>query len=142
MEGQVSNENLQVLLTKLMTDRFCSQEASDLEACVQNFVPQQIDSSYVDQSLQRRGMKKCMPYRDAARACLEDEKKQTAVFRAAAMAPTCKTEQRALQKCQRVKGRDCEQEALETVYCGMIYLVQRQKGRQAGGGAEAGHAHN
>lgn len=129
MTDQISNENLQILLTKLMTDRFCSQEASDLEACIQNFVPQHIDGSYVDQSLQRKGIKRCKPYQEVTRKCLEDDKKQTAIFRAAAMAPTCKREQSALRKCQSYKGRDCEAEALETVYCGMVYLVQRQKER-------------
>lgn len=129
MAEQVTNENLKILLTKLMTDRFCSQEASDLEACIQNYVPQHIDSSYVDQSLQRRGVKRCKPYQEVTRKCLEDDKKQAAIFRAAAMAPTCKNEQRALQKCQRTKNRDCEAEALEMVYCGMVYLVQRQKER-------------
>lgn len=127
---QATNENLQILLTKLMTDRFCSQEYGDYDACVQNFVPQHIDNSYIDQSLQRKGMRKCMPYRDRMSACLSDEKKQTAIFRAAAVAPTCKQEQKALQKCQRVKGRDCEHEALETVYCGMVFLVERQKTQQ------------
>ncbi|KPA84284.1 putative mitochondrial hypothetical protein [Leptomonas pyrrhocoris] len=130
MTEQVTNENLQILLTKLMTDRFCSQETSDLDACIQNYVPQNIDSSYVDQSLQRKGIKRCKPYQEVTRKCLEDDKKQTAIFRAAAMAPTCKREQRALQRCQGKKGRDCEAEALETVYCGMVYLVQRQKERQ------------
>ncbi|KAK7195941.1 hypothetical protein NESM_000527200 [Novymonas esmeraldas] len=135
MAEQVTNEHLQVLLTKLMTDRFCAQEASDLDACIQNFVPQHIDGSYVDQSLQRRGIKRCKPYQEVARRCLEDDKKQTAIFRAAAMAPTCKSEQQALRRCQRVKGRDCEAEALETVYCGMVYLVQRQKERHGEPGA-------
>ncbi|KAG5501540.1 hypothetical protein JKF63_03369 [Porcisia hertigi] len=131
MSEQVTNENLQILLTKLMTDRFCSQEAGDLEACIQNFVPQHIDGSYVDQSIQRRGIRRCNPYREVAQRCLEDEKKQSAIFRAAAVAPTCKNEQRALHRCQRMKGRDCEAEALETVYCGMVYLVQRQKERRS-----------
>lgn len=130
MAEQVTQENLQILLTKLMTDRFCSHEASDLEACIQNFVPQHIDGSYVDQSLQRKGIKRCQPYQEITRKCLGDDKKQTAIFRAAAVAPTCKREQRALQRCQSKKGRECEEEALETVYCGMVYLVQRQKERQ------------
>ncbi|CCW63653.1 unnamed protein product [Phytomonas sp. EM1] len=130
MAEQVTNENLQVLLTKLMTDRFCSQEASDLDACIQNFVPQRIDGSRIDESLQRRGMRKCQPYREATQRCLEDQKKQSAVFRAAAAAPVCRKEQKALQQCRQVAGRDCEHEALETIYCGMVYLVQRQKERQ------------
>ncbi|KAG5475425.1 hypothetical protein LSCM1_03542 [Leishmania martiniquensis] len=138
MAEQVTNENLQILLTKLMTDRFCAQETSDLDACIQNFVPQHIDGSHVDQSLQRRGIRRCKPYQEVARKCLEDDKRQTAIFRAAATAPTCKSEQRALQRCQRAKGRDCEAEALETVYCGMVYLVQRQRERQ--GGSSAPHA--
>lgn len=135
MAEPITNENLQILLTKLMTDRFCAGQASDLDACIQNFVPPRIDDSYVGQSLQRRGIKRCKPYQEVARRCLEDEKKQTAVFRAATAAPTCKTEQRALRRCQQAKGRDCEAEALEMVYCGMVYLVQRQKGRQGGAGA-------
>ncbi|CCW70495.1 unnamed protein product [Phytomonas sp. Hart1] len=130
MAEQVTNENLQVLLTKLMTDRFCSQEASDLDACIQNFVPQRIDGSFVDQSLQRRGLNKCKPYREVVQRCLEDDKRQGAVFRAAAVAPVCRKEQKALQRCRQIGGRDCEREALETIYCGMVYLVQRQKERQ------------
>lgn len=124
---QASNENMQLLLTKLMTDRFCAHEASDLDACIQNFVPQQIDGSYVDQSLQRRGMKKCEPYQDLARKCMSDDKKQNTIFRAAAKVPQCRQEQRQLEKCQRQRGRDCEREALELIYCGMVHLVQRQK---------------
>lgn len=128
MAEQVTNENLQVLLTKLMTDRFCSREASDLDACFQNFVPQHSDGSYVDGSLRRRSIARCKPYADVASQCLQDEKKQSAVLRAASMAPVCRNEHRALQKCQRAKGRDCEREALETVYCGMVFLVQKQRG--------------
>lgn len=130
MSEQVNKENLQVLLTKLLTDRFCSAEANDLDACLQNYVPQHIDKSYVDQSLQRRGIKKCSPYHQVARACLDDDKKQAAVFRAAAAVPSCKEERKALQRCQRTKGRDCEEEALQMMYCGMVYLVQRQKERR------------
>ncbi|KPI86532.1 hypothetical protein ABL78_4397 [Leptomonas seymouri] len=130
MSNPVTNENLQILLTKLMTDRFCSQETSDMEACIQNYVPQHIENSYVDQSLQRKGLRRCKPYEEAARKCLSNDKKHTTVFHAAMEAPTCKKERRALQQCQRNKGRDCEAEALEAVYCGMVYLVQRQKQRQ------------
>ncbi|EPY36114.1 hypothetical protein STCU_00748 [Strigomonas culicis] len=116
-----------------MTDRFCAHEASDLDACIQNFVPQHIDGSYVDQSLQRRGMKKCEPYQDVARKCMSDDKKQNAIFRAAAKVPQCRQEQRVLEKCQRQHGRDCEKEALELIYCGMVHLVQRQKKAAASG---------
>ncbi|KEG14238.1 hypothetical protein DQ04_00561070 [Trypanosoma grayi] len=124
---EVTNENLQVLLTKLMTDRFCSGESSDLDACIQNFVPQATDNSWVDQSLQRRGLRKCQPYQEVARRCLDDEKKHAAVFKAAASAPVCKDEMKVLNQCRRMRGRDCEQEALEMLYCGMVYLVQRQR---------------
>lgn len=126
MTEKASNENLQLLLTKLMTDRFCSDVASDFDACLQNFVPQKIDGSFVDLSLQRKGLKKCEPYRDAAHKCLQDDKKQSAIFKAAAQAPTCKGERQTLAQCQRKKG-ECEQEALEMVYCGMIYLASKNR---------------
>ncbi|ORC87188.1 uncharacterized protein TM35_000231590 [Trypanosoma theileri] len=127
--AEVTNENLQVLLTKLMTDRYCSGEASDLDACIQNFVPQATDGSWVDQSLQRRGLRRCQPYQEVARRCLEDERRHAAIFKAAANAPVCREERTTLQRCRQTRGRDCEQEALEMLYCGMVYLVQRQKER-------------
>ncbi|AAQ15902.1 uncharacterized protein TEOVI_000038000 [Trypanosoma equiperdum] len=129
MSTEATNENLQILLTKLMTDRFCSGEVNDIDACVQNFVPQASDGSWVDQSIHRRGMKKCEPYREVARRCLEDEKKQKMVFKAATEVSTCREERRKLEKC-RYAGGDCEQEALEVLYCGMVGLIQRQRGRQ------------
>ncbi|EPY38832.1 hypothetical protein AGDE_00442 [Angomonas deanei] len=64
---------------------------------------------------------------------MSDPAKQNAVMRAAALVPQCKKEQLALRRCQRVQGRDCEAEALNTVYCGMVYLSQRlrQQERQS-----------
>lgn len=132
MSSEATNENLQLLLTKLMTDKYCRDVASDFDACFQNYVPQRIDGSFVDQALQRKGLKKCEPYREVAHKCLQDDKKQSQIFKQAAQAPTCKTERNKLAQCQRTKGKDCEQEALEMVYCGMIYLTQKQ--RKAGGG--------
>lgn len=129
MSSQANEENVQILLTTLIRDRFCSAEASDLDACIQNFVPTQIDSSYIDQSLQRRGLAKCVPYQTVARKCLENPNHQTAVMKASSRAPTCRQELRVLEKCRRNGNRDCDQEALELVFCGLAYLVhQRHKG--------------
>eukprot|EP00331_Platyophrya_macrostoma_P027366 CAMPEP_0176436710 /NCGR_PEP_ID=MMETSP0127-20121128/18144_1 /TAXON_ID=938130 /ORGANISM="Platyophrya macrostoma, Strain WH" /LENGTH=136 /DNA_ID=CAMNT_0017820109 /DNA_START=35 /DNA_END=445 /DNA_ORIENTATION=- len=125
--SEATNENLQLLLSKLMTDRYCSDVASDFDACIQNYVPQQIDGSFVDLSLQRKGLKRCEPYKEAAQKCLQDDKKHTQIFRQASQAPTCKTERQKLAQCQRKGGKDCEQEALEMVYCGMMYLIQKQR---------------
>ncbi|CUG92359.1 Hypothetical protein, putative [Bodo saltans] len=137
MTEQATNENVQLLLTKLMTDRFCSDVASDFDACIQNFVPQKIDGSFVDSALQRKGLKKCEPYREAAHRCLQDDKRQSAIFKAAAQAPTCKVERQKLGQCQRKNPKgECEQEALEMVYCGMIYLASKNRKQKGQSGLE------
>nr|CCC89507.1 conserved hypothetical protein [Trypanosoma congolense IL3000] len=127
---EATNENLQILLTKLMGDRFCSGEISDVDACIQNFVPQSSDGSWIDRSLQRRGMKKCEPYQDAARRCMDDEKKQKSVFKAAAAFPSCREERKTLEMCRLHGKSDCEQEALDVLFCGMVGLVQKLREKQ------------
>ena len=127
MSSEATNENLQIVLSKLMTDRYCSGEASDFDACIQNYVPHRSDHSHIEEYYHRKGMKQCEPYRDVLRRCMQDEKKQQVIFRQASAVPQCKAERNKLLQCQRQKGRDCEQEALETVYCGMIYLVQKRQ---------------
>mmetsp|Transcript_25243 Transcript_25243/g.44152 ORF Transcript_25243/g.44152 Transcript_25243/m.44152 type:complete len:137 (+) Transcript_25243:61-471(+) len=124
--GETNNEKLQVLLTKIMTDRFCSNEARDFDACYQNYVHGIDQGSYVDRSLQRKGLKKCEPYRQAASQCLQDDKKQSIVLKAASQAPTCQAERKTLVACQR-KGGQCENELQEMVICGMVYLVQKMR---------------
>ena len=126
MSSEASSDNVNILLSKLMTDKFCSGEASDFDACIQNYVPQRIDSSFVDQSIQRKGLKRCEPYKEVVQRCMQDEKKQTAILKAAAKAPTCNEERKRLAQCQR-KGGQCEPEALESVFCGLVYLLQRQR---------------
>ena len=114
--AEASNENVNLLLTKIMTDRFCKTESHNLDACVDNYVPQKIDGSYIDQSLQRRGLAKCAPYKDDAMKCLQDEKRQTAVIKAASRVPSCKEERAAVAKCQRAhpgNNAACEGETLE-----------------------------
>ena len=139
MSGDASSDNVNMLVTKIMTDRFCKTEAYNLDACVENYVPQKTDGSYVDQSLQRRGLKTCAPYKEEAMKCLQDEKRQTAIIKAAMRVPSCKEERAAVQKCQRVNGGNtaaCERETMEMIMCGLVYIVQRQKQKQPAGGAQ------
>lgn len=129
--AEATNENVNLLLTKIMTDRFCKVEANDFDACIANYVPQRIDNSFVDVSLQRKGLKKCEPYKEAAQRCLQDQKHQQAILRTAAKAPVCKQERSALAQCQKASGSDpnaCEQQAIDMLMCGLAYIVQRSKG--------------
>lgn len=130
MSTESASDQVNVLLSKLMQDRYCSGEASDFDACIQNFVPQRIDGSHVDQSLQRRGIKKCGPYKDVVQKCMADEKKQQVILKQAWKAPTCKEERSNLAKCQRVRS-NCEPEIGETVLCGLVHLVSKKKGQPA-----------
>jgi hypothetical protein len=127
MSAESTSDNVNILLSKLMTDRFCSGEASDFDACIQNFVPQRVDNSYIDQHIQRKGLKKCEPYKEVVQRCMQDEKKQTAILKAAAKAPTCNDERKRLAQCQRKGNSQCEAEALESVMCGLVYLAQKQR---------------
>jgi hypothetical protein len=130
--SEASNENVNLLLTKIMTDRYCRTEAHNLDACVENYVPQKVDGSFVDQSLQRRGLLKCAPYRDDAMKCLQDDKKQTQIIKAASRVPSCKDERNAVAKCQRLhpgNNAACERETMEMIMCGLVYIVQKQKGK-------------
>ncbi len=137
--GEATNDNINLLLTKIMTDRFCKTEAYNLDACVENYVPQKIDGSFVDQSLQRKGLRMCAEYRDTAMKCLQDEKKQTAVIRAASRVSACKEERAATAKCQRAhpgNASACERESLEMIMCGMVYIVS--KNSKGGGMKDSG----
>lgn len=132
MTTEASNENVNLLLTKLMTEKYCKQEASDYDACVQNFVPQKVDGSHVDASLQRMGLAKCEPYRELAHKCLSNDKYQQNILRTASRAPTCKDERIALSKCQHANPNSsaaCEKQALEVLMCGLVYMIQRQRGK-------------
>jgi hypothetical protein len=147
MSAEASNENVNLLLTKIMTDRFCKVESHNLDACVENYVPQHIDGSFIDQSIQRRGLAKCQPYKDDAMKCLQDEKRQTAVIKAASRVPSCKEERANVAKCQRAhpgNNAACEKETLEIIMCGLVYILQKQGskkgGRGGGGGADSGDA--
>ena len=125
MSSDATNENVNLLLSKLMTDKYCAGEASDFDACIQNFVPQRIDASFVDQSLQRKGLKKCEPYKDVVQKCMQDERKQSLVLKHAAKQPQCKDERTRLARCQSTK-KECEQEALEMIFCGLVAMIQKQ----------------
>ncbi|KAG8346121.1 hypothetical protein TRVL_03054 [Trypanosoma vivax] len=130
---EVNNENLQALLTKIMSTRFCSGEDSDVKACFQNFVPPNQSNSWVEQSLHRVGVKKCEPYTEALHRCMGNEKKHAVVLKAAASAPVCMEERKKAAQCRLFPDRDCEQEVLEMLYCGMVHLIQKSKeksGRQ------------
>jgi hypothetical protein len=132
MAGDATNENVNLLLTKLMTDKFCRQDAQDFDACISNYVPQKVDGSYIDQSIQRRGIRKCDPYKSAMQQCLQNDKHQQAILRQASRAPTCKEERNELARCQKHAPRDsgkCEREAIEMVMCGLVYLVQKGGGK-------------
>jgi hypothetical protein len=127
-----TNENVNLLLTKIMTDKFCKRESSDWDACIQNFVVQRSDGSFVDQSIQRKGLLKCEPYKDAATSCLQDERRQQAILRQAGKAPGCRDERAALAKCQRLNPGNsgvCEAQVLEMVMCGLVHMVQSKRSK-------------
>lgn len=135
--GEATNETVNVLLTKLMMDRHCGHDAQDFDACVVNHVPSKSDGSYVDQSIQRRGLRKCEPYKAQLHQCLQNEKHQQAIMRQASKAPTCKDERQALARCQQMTpsrglagdAGKCEREAIEMIMCGLVYMVQKGAGR-------------
>lgn len=126
-----TDESINLLLSKILTDRFCAHESSDFEACIQNYVIQHSDGSFVDASLQRKGIRKCDPYKEVIQKCMQDDTKQQAILRAASAAPTCKVERNSLMQCQRAK-KDCAQEAREMIFCGLVSIVQRNKGKKGG----------
>ena len=128
----MSTENdaaLNTLLTKVMVDRYCSQQQGDWEACVAHYVPQHgSDGSFVEQSLQRRGKKVCDPYQDVLFKCIQDDKKQNNIIKLASSVPECKAERNQYVRCQKAKGgNQCEQEAREMLMCGLAYIVSKQK---------------
>ena len=142
----MSSENddaVNMLLTQILKDRFCFQQNSDFEACVANYVPQHGDGSYVEQSLQRKGMKICEPYSDVLTKCMHDDKKHSTIMRLASQQPECKGERQKYFQCQRVNagmGGDaaCEREAREMLMCGLAFMIKKnnrkneQKEREKG----------
>ena len=125
-----TESKVNILMTKVLTDRFCAQESQDYDACVANFVVQRPDSSFVDQVLHQRGLKKCEPYKEVVEKCIGDDKKQSAVARKAASMPQCKDEHQALLKCHRLYPGDvaaCERQTHELMLCGLVQMVQRHK---------------
>eukprot|EP00744_Colponema_vietnamica_P019621 GILI01027791.1.p1 GENE.GILI01027791.1~~GILI01027791.1.p1 ORF type:complete len:135 (+),score=30.81 GILI01027791.1:60-464(+) len=124
-----TDEQINLLLSKILTDRFCSHEASDFDACIHNYVIQHSDGSFVDASIQRKGIRKCEPYKEVVQKCMQDDAKQQTILRAASAAPACKNERNILMQCQRSK-KDCAQEAREMIMCGMVNIVQRNKGKK------------
>mmetsp|Transcript_24804 Transcript_24804/g.38643 ORF Transcript_24804/g.38643 Transcript_24804/m.38643 type:complete len:152 (-) Transcript_24804:25-480(-) len=126
-----NDEAVNLLLTQILKDRFCLQQNSDLDACVANYVPQNGDGSYVEQSLQRKGLKICEPYSEVLQKCMHDEKKQRKVMQLASQQPECKGERSNYFRCQRVNatsGGDaaCEREAREMLMCGLAFMIQKQ----------------
>jgi hypothetical protein len=133
VDGLNGEQQVNLLITKIMTERYCRVEANDFDACIQNFVPQQIDGSHVDQVLQRKGIRKCEPYKEAAQRCLQDEKKQQNILRAAAASKGCKEERAMLQKCQtatRGATGACEKEALDMMICGLVPMAKKFRKQQ------------
>lgn len=132
MADQASDENINILLNKLMKDRFCSQQVNDLDACIQNYVLPNPTNSYIDQSLYRKGMKKCQAYVDVAKKCLNNSERQNIIIQAAVKEPQCVQERRALMTCRQIPDRDCLKESTNLIYCGMAFLIQRQRDRSGG----------
>ena len=62
---------------------------------------------------------------------MQDDAKQQQILRAASAAPSCKVERNTLMQCQRSK-KDCAQEAREMIFCGLVNIVQRNKGKKGG----------
>eukprot|EP00758_Cryptobia_borreli_P015003 Tbor_TRINITY_DN5981_c1_g1::TRINITY_DN5981_c1_g1_i1::g.19170::m.19170 len=125
-----NEEGVNLLLSKIMTDRYCSGEASDFEACIQHMVPQQVDNSYVDQALQRKGLRVCEPYRDVLQKCMQDDSKHQIILKAATKATGCQSERKALSICQRGNNnnKDCSKEATEMIFCGLVNIVKKGRG--------------
>ena len=103
---------------------------NDLEACVANYVPQNGDGSYVEQSLQRKGLKICEPYSAVLQKCMHDDRKHHTVMRFASQQPECKGERNHYFKCQRVNANNggdaaCEREAREMLMCGLAFMIQK-----------------
>ena len=122
-----------ILLTKIMQDKYCSTEKKDLNSCISYYVPVHIDNSYVDQSLQRRGVKKCEDYNKALSQCMQDEKKQTAIMRVASKHSQCKEERNQLLKCQQAAGGNkgaCETQFYTLLECGMINIITSLRSKQ------------
>lgn len=64
---------------------------------------------------------------------MNNEQRQQAIFAAAVKVPACRNEVKALQRCKRVSGRDCNKELLQAIYCGMVFLVKRERQRHDNG---------
>jgi hypothetical protein len=129
-------ENVNLLLTKYVTDRFCHQEHKDLNACIAYYVPQHISDSWIDRSLQRQSLKKCEEHSAAFKACVTNEKYAQTVVKRSVAAPSCKVERDTLIRCQK-KGAKCTEEYLRLLECGVIHQMRQMKG---GDSAEIGRA--
>lgn len=121
--SDVSAENIQKLLTALLRDRYCEEMFRNYDACQQNFLFDPHSDSYVEASLLRRAIAKCMPFQRAYSKCLENSKHQNEVLRKAVKAPACMQERRKLEKCQRFSKSGCERESEELLYCGLSYML-------------------
>jgi hypothetical protein len=134
----MATDAVNLLLTKIMTDKYCSAEKRDFTACVAYYVPSHTDGSYVDLSLQRRGTRKCEDHSKALQQCLQDDKRQTAVMRAASKHTQCKDERNTLVKCQQAAGGNkgaCDPQFYALLECGMVHIIQGMRGGGGGGGS-------
>ena len=130
-----NDEAVNILLTKLLKERYCYAQNNDYEACVANYVPLQGDGSYVEQSLQRKGRKICDPYMNVLQQCMQDEKKHHTIMKHASQQSECKAERQQYMKCQRLHASSgaseaCEQEAREMLMCGLAFMLQKNRQRQ------------
>ena len=130
-----AEQHINILMTKILTSKFCAQEVSDHEACVAHYVIPNPEHSVVDQVLYKRGLAQCAGYKDLYEKCIQDEKKQTAIARKAAGMPQCREEQSNLQKCHRLHPNDnsaCERQTHQLMLCGLVEMVQKFSRRNAG----------
>ena len=124
-----------ILLTKIMQDKYCNGEKKDLNACVAYYVPTHVDNSYVDLSIQRRGAKKCEEHSKALSQCMQHDAlaKQTAIIDAASKHNKCVDERNTLVKCQQTAGGNkaaCELQYYSLLECGMINIITSMRGKQ------------
>ena len=112
------------MMLKLLRMRYCSHESYELESCIHDSVP--AGGSHIDQSLRRRGVKKCKPFQEALGECLGGETHQAELAKEAWAVTSCQQHRDDVDKCKKIRP-DCGLEIAETALCGVKFLIGEEE---------------
>lgn len=128
--SDVTEVNIQKLITSILNNGPCRQTYADYDSCSQNFMFQPHSNSYIEESLLRQASQKCKPFRSAYEKCLSEPKTQNRVLMSATKVPACRASRMAFERCKRTGQSSCEREAEELLYCGLSFLVLKDRHQQ------------